>query len=353
MALFRATLEQRHHHQDGLQRHPQRPWPHPARCDEVDQMTAPTAVFSLMAALWSSALQPAVSYGTQEPPCANAHETVNSTLHDISPTGTRAVRKGIDDANILFRMHRKKEATAALEAALAWFGTTRNRLTTTAERDSVRTAVDRLRQCIAASTAPAQATLTVRTYVEDDRVADGKGPPAAPGALVRVDGMAIGRTKAGGIFTGRVPSGSLRVTAEVPPSEAGGTEVDLRRGAARAVSIVLQSSKEVTEETPLVVAEADGGVLSASARALTLKFVGASGTVRIRTIDEIDLLGSEDNREADLTRMFKVEGGAMVAVDPAKVIETIRARRYGLVVLSVQASDQTTIHASRVEFRIE
>jgi hypothetical protein len=70
------------------------------------------------------------------------------------------MRKRIDDA-ILFRMHRK-EATASLEAALAWFGTTRKRLTADPERVSVRTAVDRLRQCIAASTAPAQSMLTVR-----------------------------------------------------------------------------------------------------------------------------------------------------------------------------------------------
>jgi hypothetical protein len=108
-----------------------------------------------------------------------------------------------------------------------------------------------------------------------------------------------------------------------------------------------------TEETPLVVAEADGGSLSASTRALTLKFVGASGIVRIRTIREIDIMGNEGESEADLTRMFKVERGAIVAMDPTKVMATIRARRNGLVVLSVQASDQATIHASRVEFRIK
>jgi hypothetical protein len=51
--------------------------------------------------------------------------------------------------------------------------------------------------------------------------------------------------------------------------------------------------------------------------------------------------------------MFKVERGAIVAMDPTKVMATIRARRNGLVVLSVQASDQATIHASRVEFRIK
>jgi hypothetical protein len=131
--------------------------------------------------------------------------------------------------------------------------------------------------------------------------------------------------------SGRVPSGSLRVTAEVSPNEAGEAMVALRPGAAGSASIVLQSSKEVTEETPLVVAEADGGMLSASARALTLKFVGVRGTVRIRTIDEISLLGNEGNSEVDLTRMFKVEGGAIVATDPTTAIATIRARRNGLV----------------------
>src|SRR5262245_36551170 len=126
-------------------------------------MTAPTAVLFLGAALWSSVLQQPAAPATRGPPCARAHEAANSTLHDLSPTGTRAVRKRLDDAIVLFRMHKKTEAAASLEAALAWFDTSRRRLTTTAGRESVRTAVDRLRQCIAASTAPALSTLTVRT----------------------------------------------------------------------------------------------------------------------------------------------------------------------------------------------
>ncbi|MCA1560083.1 MAG: hypothetical protein LC804_07395 [Acidobacteria bacterium] len=111
------------------------------------------------------------------------------------------------------------------------------------------------------SAAPALATLTVRTYEEDDTVADGRGAPAAAGALVRIDETAVGRTGAGGIFRGRVPSGAVRVTAEIAPSEGGEAYVNLAPGGAGAVSIVLQSSKEVTEETPLVVAEAAGGIL--------------------------------------------------------------------------------------------
>jgi hypothetical protein len=51
--------------------------------------------------------------------------------------------------------------------------------------------------------------------------------------------------------------------------------------------------------------------------------------------------------------MFSIAGGAMVALDAAKVIRTMRARSAGLVMVSVQASDQKLIHASRVEFRIE
>jgi hypothetical protein len=76
------------------------------------------------------------------------------------------------------------------------------------------------------------------------------------------------------VSTRRVPSGSLRVTVEIPPSEWGEEYVSLAPSGAGAVSIALDSDKEVTEETPLVVAEADGGILSAVARRLTLKFPG-------------------------------------------------------------------------------
>jgi hypothetical protein len=64
----------------------------------------------------------------------------------------------------------------------------------------------------------------------------------------------------------RVPSGSLVVSAEIPPSEAGQVDVSLEPGSSGAVSVVLDSSKDVTEETPLVVAEGKGGVLSAASR---------------------------------------------------------------------------------------
>lgn len=76
--------------------------------------------------------------------------------------------------------------------------------------------------------------------------------------------------------------------------------------------------------------------------------------MHIETIDEIDLLGPDGNREAELTPMFRVAGGAIVALDAGKVIASMRARRAGPLVLRVEAYDrQEVIHASRVEFRIE
>jgi hypothetical protein len=194
--------------------------------------------------------------------------------------------------------------------------------------------------------------LVVHTYVEDDRVADGRGGAAGPGALVRIDGLPVGRTGAGGVFEGRVPSGSVRVTAEIPPSEAGEAHVSLPPAGAGKASIVLQSSKEVTEETPLLVSEAVGGVLPAGARSLTLKFVPPVGTVRIRRIHEIDLLGPEGNVVEPLASMFTLKDGAIVAVDGAKVVASLRARSSGPIVLRVEASDGTVVHASRVEFGI-
>lgn len=175
-------------------------------------------VLALAAAVSLNALQLPVAGGRPEGPCREARDVAIYMLHEISALGTRAVRNRIDSAFVLFRLGKTSEAKTSLDSAQALLEVTRRRLMTLAERDSVRNAVDELRRCINTSTAPALATLTVRTYEQDDRVADGRGGPAERGALVRVDEMPVGRTGARGTFTGRVPSGSLRVTAEIPPS---------------------------------------------------------------------------------------------------------------------------------------
>ena len=291
---------------------------------------------------------------TAGPPCADARDAATRALHDLSPVGTRPVRLRIDHAFVLFRLGRTKEAQTSLDSALMLLGLTRGRLMTSAEREGIHTTIVDLRRCIDTSLAPALATLTVRTYEQDDRVPGGRGAPAPAGALVRIDETPVGRTGAGGIFTVRVPSGSLLVSAEIPPSEAGQVDVSLEPGGSGAVSVVLDSSKDVTEETPLVVAEAKGGVLSAASRTLTLRFIGPNGRVSTRKIDEINLLGPEGNIDEELTTMFTITDGAIVAIDPGKVIGIIRTRGAGPVVLSVQAFDsQGIIHASRVEFRME
>jgi len=105
----------------------------------------------------------------------------------MSAVGTRGVRNRIDSAFVLFRLGQTNAARASPRSALALLDVTHRRLMTLDERDSARNAVDGLRRCIETSTAPPAATLTVRTYEEDERVAGGRGAPAEPGALVRVD----------------------------------------------------------------------------------------------------------------------------------------------------------------------
>ena len=56
-------------------------------------------------------------------------------------------------------------------------GLTRGRLMTSAEREGIHTAIGDLRRCIGTSLAPALATLTVRTYEQDDRSPMGRGHP--------------------------------------------------------------------------------------------------------------------------------------------------------------------------------
>ena len=310
----------------------------------------PLIILHFVTAAAFSAFQQPV--GSQDIPCRETRDAATYALHKMSPLGTRLIRDRIDGAHVQFRLRRTNEAKASVDSALSLLDITHGRLMTSDDRDSIRTAVGEFRHCIGTSTAPPLATLTVRTYEEDDRVADGRGKAAEAGALVRIDGFPVGRTGARGIFRGPAPSGPLQVTAEIPPSEWGEGFVDFPPRGAGAVSVVLQSSKEVTEETPLIVAEARGGVLSATERTLTLKFI--SPAVMVHGIDEIELLGPEGNLEVDLKPLFTIANGAMVALDAAKVIAIMRAHRAGPLVVTAQAWEKHGVsHSSRVEFRIE
>lgn len=190
-------------------------------------------------------LAAAAAFGTlQRPasradiPCREPRDAAIHALHELSPIGTRPVRNKINGAFVQFRLHRTNEATVSIDSALSLLEVTRGRLMTSDERAGVRNAIGEMQRCIDRSTAPPLSTLTVRTYEQDDRVADGRGAPAEPDALVRVDEFPVGRTGAGGMFRGLVPSGPLRVTAEIPPSEWGEAAIDLPPRGVRAVSAV-------------------------------------------------------------------------------------------------------------------
>jgi hypothetical protein len=322
---------------------------------QVSISGAPIAalVILVMAAASCGAFRQAASDALRESTCTDAREAATDALQKISILHTRMVRNSIDTAVTVFRAGRAKEAVRSLDFALEVLDLTRRRLMKVDERQNVRNLVGRLRRCMETSVSPAPATLTVRTYEQDDRMADGRGGPARPGAIVRVDGMPVGRTAAGGIFSGTVPSGSVRVTAEIPPSESGEETISLGPGGAGEVSIRLHDSKEVTEETPLMVAEADGGILSGASPTLTLRFITADGAVRLQRLEQVDLIDTDGNLLQDLTSMFSLADRAIVAVDAAKVIRIMQAPSANTVVVRVQATDQDSIHAADVDFRIQ
>ena len=252
----------------------------------------------------------------------------------MSPVGPRFVRNSIDRAFVQFRLHRTNEAKASLDSALSLLDVTRGRLMTSDERDSIRNAVDQLRRCMDRSTAPPLATLTVHTYEEDDawRTAEGRPLRPAPSCAStsrQWDAPVLGAFLAVQRRRGRCES------LLIPPNESGEAFLELQPRGAGTVSMVLHSSKEVTEETPLIVVEARGGMLSAAERTFTLKCIAPA--VSIRGIDQIDLLGPQGNLEVDLTPLFSIADGAMVAVDAAKVIGIVRAHSARTLVLLVQA----------------
>lgn len=70
---------------------------------------------------------------------------------------------------------------------------------------------------------------------------------AGAGVYVRVDAILIGRTLAGGVLRAQVPSGCIQVTAIVPSTAVGETEVTLEPGGSRGISVGLE-----TDRTPSV-----------------------------------------------------------------------------------------------------
>jgi hypothetical protein len=250
----------------------------------------------------------------------------------------------------LFRFHRQAEALAELDRAREIVrGPWRWRLQPD-QRKELASTLDALRACLARTSPPRLATLTVR--VLGDAPTGSRSRPQ-PGARLHVEEIVVGRADKNGRLTARVPSGRILVLAEVPIGHASYEDISLRPGESRAIDITLSEGKEVSERTTLVLEEAADDIVPVAATSLTLKFVKDGRLAPIASIDEVDLLDRDGNLLGRLDGHFRVERGAIVAANGAAVLAALERWFEKTIYLRVQAmSSGGLLHYDEIAFRV-
>ena len=222
------------------------------------------------------------------------------------------------------------------------------------DRRRLDDALQALRACVVAAAPDPLSTLTIRTQHVEGNAGRVEEVSAGGGVYVRVDGIPIGRTLPDGTLTAKVPSGSISVSAIVPPNAFGVADVRISPGAIAAATIVLDDAKEPSDETDLVLEEAMSGTLRADTTSLTLQFMTNDRPLAVEEIQEVDVLDDSGVESRDLTRRFAISGTAIVAIDATTMLEALSAVPSASLRLRVAASDQDGfVHDGVVEFRIQ
>lgn len=272
-------------------------------------------------------------------------QAIGATADSNAPE-VRAMRNEIGKAIALFRFHRPADAQVQIDRAAKRLERRPN-LLTAGSRSDWTIALAALRRCTSAASPPAMATLTVQALKIE-------GTAYGPGVYIRVDEIPIGRTAANGTLQAQVPSGAVRITAIVPPTSFGEAFLTLTPGSTASQSITLDPDKEPAEETDLVLVEAHDDVMRRTAPSFTLQFLRDDRRVPLRGIEAVELLNQSDVVDRELRDLFKIAGGAIVALDVPRLLTALAQRGTSPIRLRVTAIDtEEFIHCNIVELRLE
>jgi hypothetical protein len=283
--------------------------------------------------------------------CLEQRDAARNAFHSNAPAA-RATVRDIDRALALFRFHRRGDAMAAVAGAKKRLDQSPG-LFAADSRARVASAIAELTSCLSSAAPPPMARLAINARQLEDKAGQVTERPAGAGVYLRVEGIPVGRTSAGGALTAQVPSGGVYVEAIVPPNAWGEGWVTLTPGGTGTMAVTLDPDKEPVDETDLVLVEAHDGVLRANAPSLSLRFVEDDRPVGITRIEAIELLDSDGHVTRDLTGLFHVSGTAMVAADPRAVIAVLASEPSVPIRVRVTAADRAGfVHWNEVEFRI-
>jgi hypothetical protein len=281
--------------------------------------------------------------------CRSEYESAGSASSNLGlPNGNPF---DVNRAMTLFRFARQKEALQELDSALITVsGPWRWRV----RGDRVKpltTSLEAFRRCMARTAPPSLATLTLDVILPDPDAPGKSGTPLA-GAEVEVEGTAIGRTGPDGSLTAHVPSGAIRVTAQVPPSRWGEGYVTIPPNDSAHLSIMMHEGKEVSEDTTLVVSEAVDDIVPGTSPSFTFKFMRGNTQAPIARISYIHLLDRHQDVERILDELFTIADGAIVARHAAALFDALATSVDKTIAVRVSAEDAAgRMHNGEVRFR--
>ena len=282
--------------------------------------------------------------------CDSEYSSASTTSGNLGlPNGTPF---DVHRAMTLFRFNQQKEALRELDSALKTVsGPWRWRID--AERlKRLKAGLTALRSCVARSESPAMATLTIEAFLIDPEAGEHARQPIA-GATVKVEDMRVGQTAEDGTLTARVPSGPIRVIAELAPTTWGEEYVTLTPGGSERLSLQMDPEKEVREDTDLVLAEAVDDIIAVTSPSFTLKFMRGDRLAPVVRVGSIDLVDRDENLERSLEELFTVINGAIMARSAANVFDSLAKHSDETITLSVYAEDAADrIHQARVRLRV-
>ncbi len=296
----------------------------------------------------------------REPPalpvgaCGTELTAANAALARIPQLDRDRLARGVKRATVLFRFRRTREAIQQIDRVhIRLAGTWGQRVPADVRQETLK-AIAAFRGCISTARPPAFATVTVRTFKEDETKPDNRGQHAGAGVLVRVEDEPVGRTRRGGTLTAQVPSGPVLVTAIIPPGQFGYELVTLRAGGAATVFLVLQSDAEPGEEIDVDLMEAEDDVLQHTVKSFTLRLTHDEMAVPVTRVEEVKALTPEGTTANYLDEgLFTIRNGAVVANDVTRVLAALGAHGAPIVLrVSASGKDQLVYYGT-VAFRIE
>jgi hypothetical protein len=282
--------------------------------------------------------------------CGPQHSSASTTVGNLKlPNGNPF---DVHRAMALFRFNRQKEALRELDEALSnlrgpWRWRVRDD-----QRKRLTADLNAFRRCIADTEAPAMATLTVDTFLVEPAESEQRRLTIA-GATVKVEDLPVGRTGEDGTLMVRVPSGAIRVTAELAPTTWGDAYVTVSPGGSERLSLAMDAEKEVSEDTNLVVVEAVDDIIPVTSPSFTLKFTRGDRVAPVVSVVSIYLLDRDEDFERNLEELFTVANSAITANGTAEVFDSL-AKHFGeTITLQVSAEDAAGgMHYGEVRFRV-